>query len=302
MCSIVFNPIYLLENKGLGNALRVALENATNELVARMDSDDISLPRRFESQLELFKKNGNIDIVGGDISEFVGEEQNITGIRTVQRANNQIRADMKRRCPMNHVSVMYKKSAVNKSGGYIDFPFNEDYYLWIRMMQNGCIFANTSDVVVNVRTGLDMAARRGGKTYFKSEKDIQAYMFKNGIISYPQYAYNVFIRFVAERLMPNSIRNRLFKFTRKENIEINNNEVGKRLNGDMDRSEYPQFSVAMSVYKNDNPEWFDKAIKSISIDQTIKPDEIVLVVDGPVPDSIHSVIDKYSKIFAGGGV
>ena len=54
----------------------------------------------------------------------------------------------------------------------------------------------------------------------------------------------------------------------------------------------------MSVYVKDNPEWFDKALKSISIDQSIKPAEIVLVVDGPVSDEILLVIEKYKNLLS----
>lgn len=62
---------------------------------------------------------------------------------------------------------------------------------------------------------------------------------------------------------------------------------------------YPPFSVAISVYKKDNPEWFDVALKSIIV-QTIKPDEIVLVVDGPVSDVTRNVITKYIAICQNG--
>ena len=62
---------------------------------------------------------------------------------------------------------------------------------------------------------------------------------------------------------------------------------------------YPPFSVAMAVYGKDNAQWFNAALDSI-INQTVKPDEIVLVVDGPVPQSIQDVIEKYSSIFCGG--
>ena len=58
---------------------------------------------------------------------------------------------------------------------------------------------------------------------------------------------------------------------------------------------YPEFSVAMSVYKNDNAEWFDLALESV-INQTVKPSEIVLVVDGAIPQRVCNVIDKYIKI------
>ena len=97
------------KNGGLGNALKIAVENATFELIARMDSDDVSLPTRFEEQLRYFQVNPEIDIVGGNITEFIGEENNIIGQRLVPVSNEAIREYMKERCAMNHVSVMYKK-------------------------------------------------------------------------------------------------------------------------------------------------------------------------------------------------
>ena len=195
---IIFKPIYLPTNRGLGNALKVALENCTNDLVARMDSDDISFPYRFQKQLEVFKKNSNVDIVGGNITEFVGTPANIIGERVVFADNIDIKKDMKKRCAMNHVSVMYKKKSVEKSGGYLDWYYNEDYYLWIRMMRQGCEFANVPYPLVNVRTGADMSARRGGWRYFRSEQKLQKYMLDNKIISVPRYIYNILIRFVGE--------------------------------------------------------------------------------------------------------
>ena len=56
------------------------------------------------------------------------------------------------------------------------------------------------------------------------------------------------------------------------------------------------FSVAMCVYGGDKPEWFDEALTSVT-EQTVKPDEIVLVVDGPVPESIRNVIEKHKATF-----
>ena len=61
----------------------------------------------------------------------------------------------------------------------------------------------------------------------------------------------------------------------------------------LDRDHHVPFSVAMSVYKSDNPNFFDRALSSITDEQTIIPNEIVLVVDGPVNDEINAVIDKY---------
>ena len=81
-------------------------------------------------------------------------------------------------------------------------------------------------------------------------------------------------------------------------ISFNTNHLEQNMGHGKD-VDIPFFSVAMCVYGKDNPDWFDKALCSV-IDQTVQPDEIVLVVDGPIPDSIQNVIDKYSKICAEG--
>ena len=296
--SIVFNPIFLPQNKGLGNALREGILNCNFDLVARMDSDDISAPYRFEKQLEVFENDPSVDIVGGAITEFVGDPTNIIGLRNVELTDTLIKADMKKRCAMNHVSVMYKKNAVLSAGGYKDWYYNEDYYLWIRMMEANCRFANVPYPLVNVRTGLDMSARRGGWKYFRSEQTLQKYMLDHELISFPRYFYNVALRFGGEYLAPNKVRQLLYKLIRnkydssKQESPIEAEVIS--LNNIRTKGHQP-FSVVTSVYKSDNPEWFDTALASI-VNQTIKPSEIVLVVDGPVPDGIHQIIDKYKRM------
>lgn len=205
------NVIRLDKNAGLGNALKLAIENAKYELIARMDSDDVSTPNRFEQQLEIMTKNSAVDIVGGDISEFIGYENNIVAKRKVPILDKEIKEYLKTRCPFNHMTVMYKRSAVLKSGNYIDLFYNEDYWLWIRMVKNNCIMANTGTILVNARVGEDMYKRRGGKQYFNSEMFLQKYMLKNGIINLPTFVLNSSKRFVVQMLLPNAIREWVFK-------------------------------------------------------------------------------------------
>lgn len=305
--NIIFKPIYLKQNKGLGNALREAVNNCTNELIARMDSDDLSLNRRFELLLGKFLKNPDLDVVGSDIAEFIGDPNNIVSRRVVYTDDEKIKEDMKKRCAMNHVAVMYKKRALDKVGGYLDWYCNEDYYLWIRMLQKHCKFSNIPQCLVKVRTGEEMSARRGGWKYFSSEEKLQRYMMINKIISLPRYIYNVAIRFGGEIVIPNSLRCKLFKFTRVtgEDTQINKSENKKTdellPNKNILKEKLP-FSVAMSVYAKDNAKWFDQALESIIVNQTIKPNEVVLVVDGPIPEEIENVIKKYKEICRGGQI
>lgn len=199
------------KNLGLGLALNVGLKACRNELVARMDTDDISKPKRCEEQLKYFVKNSETDIVGGDIAEFIGEESHIVGKRVVPQSNEEIREYMKKRCAFNHMSVMYKKTAVEAAGGYQDWFCNEDYYLWIRMWLSGAVFGNTGTVLVNVRVGKEMYERRGGAKYFRSEKRLQDYMLKHKMIGAGTYVLNVSKRFVVQKILPNSVRGWVFR-------------------------------------------------------------------------------------------
>lgn len=199
------------ENTGLGNALRIGLEKCSYPLVARMDSDDISDLGRFEKQLKCFEEDKNLSIVGGFIEEFIDIRENIVGIREVPLENEKIREYTKSRCPFNHMTVMFKKDDVIKVGNYIEWHYNEDYYLWIRMYLANLKFKNLKDTLVYVRVGNEMYQRRGGYKYFKSEAGIQKYMLKNKIIGIPKFLYNILLRFTLQVLMPNKLRAWIFK-------------------------------------------------------------------------------------------
>lgn len=181
-----------------------------------MDSDDISVNTRFEEQLLFFLNNPKIDIVGGNIEEFVDDKKNIIGKRVVPQTNEKIRKYMKKRCPFNHMSVMYKKSSVQDAGGYQDWFWDEDYYLWIRMWLNNCVFANTGTTLVYVRVDDNMYQRRGGRKYYESEKKLQKYMLDHKMISWPVYVSNVVKRYVLQIMFPNNVRAFVYqKFARK---------------------------------------------------------------------------------------
>jgi glycosyltransferase involved in cell wall biosynthesis len=224
-----FKVIRLPKNVGHGNARRNGLENCSNKLIALMDADDISVPDRFEKQIKCFEQNEDISIVGGNINEFIDSIDNIVGIREVPQEDGEIKEYMKKRCPFNQMTVMFKVSDVIKAGGYKDWYNNEDYYLWIRMYQNGATFKNIKDSLVLVRVGKEMYQRRGGWNYFKSEARLQKYMFKQEIITLITFANNVFIRFIVQVLMPNKIRGLIFKkFARKQ---FENKNIGGTQNG-----------------------------------------------------------------------
>lgn len=217
----IFHIIRLKTNVGHGNARRIALENCTNELVALMDADDISVPDRFEKQLDAFSKKPEISIVGGNITEFIGNPQNIIGSRVVPKEDRDIKAYMKKRCPMNQVTVMFRQSDIAAVGGYVDWYCDEDYYLWIRLALRGYKFANIGETLVNVRVGDAMYARRGGVKYFLSEIKLQKFMLEKKMISLPRYLLNVSQRFILQIMMPNRLRSWFFENFAREKEKKN---------------------------------------------------------------------------------
>ncbi|MBE6341915.1 MAG: glycosyltransferase [Lentimicrobiaceae bacterium] len=207
----ILNVIWLPENMGHAIARQTGLDAAKNELIAIMDSDDISVYDRFERQIAAFEQHPEVTVIGGLINEFIGETSNIVGTRIVPEHDDEIKEYMRSRCPMNLVTVMMRKSHIQKVGGYIDWYCEEDYYLWIRLALAGYRFYNIQDNLVDVRTGKGMYQRRGGWRYFKSEASLQFYMFKNGVIGFARYIYNVLIRFAVQVMMPNRLRGWVFK-------------------------------------------------------------------------------------------
>lgn len=174
------------KNEGLGSALSFGLLNTKNEVVMRMDSDDICLPDRASIQLPLMN---DYDLVGGSISEFDTFEENIIGYRCVPLTFDKIYSFAKNRNPFNHPSVMFKKSTIINAGNYQTLLFFEDYFLWIRVLMNTHKVCNVSNVLVNMRSGASMRKRRGGKTYRQSLKKLRKFMLKNKFISFPRYVF-----------------------------------------------------------------------------------------------------------------
>lgn len=209
--TIDFRVIYMEKNLGHGEARRICFENCSYDLIALMDADDVSSECRFEKQLSYFEKNPELSVVGGNIQEFIGDLENCVGKRIVPTTDADIKQYMKKRCPMNQVTVMFRKKDVAAVGGYIDWYCEEDYYLWIRLAMAGYKFGNVDENLVNVRVGDEMYSRRGGIRYFKSEAKLQKLMLGEGIISFARFFINVSERFVLQVLMPNKLRGFVFK-------------------------------------------------------------------------------------------
>lgn len=180
----VFVIVPLKKNIGLGKALDVGLKKCRNELVARMDTDDISLPTRCEKQVEKFNSNTDLALVGTMIDEFYDEPTNIVSSRIVPTEHKDIEKFMKRRSPFNHPAVMFKKSAVIDSGGYGRLKRKQDLDLFSRMINSGYKSANLEESLVLFRSNEDNFKRRKSWSYCKSYIIAQYEIWKRGHCSF----------------------------------------------------------------------------------------------------------------------
>jgi glycosyltransferase involved in cell wall biosynthesis len=178
-------------NQGLAAALNSGLMVCENEWIARMDADDISANERFEKQVEYISIHPEISVVGTCISEFEKNEKLLIRKRIVPAEHSDICIMAKTRNPVNHVSVMMKKDAVLKAGGYSeDFGTLEDYKLWLDLILQGYKIHNLPECLVKVRIGNGFINRRSDKCSSDDWCKLQNYMVSQRFISKKKAALN----------------------------------------------------------------------------------------------------------------
>lgn len=204
----LFNIYRMTENRGLAIALNNGILQCRNEIIARMDSDDICRNDRMEKQLKAMKDN-NADIVSSNLIEFDGDISNTTLSRQVPESHNDIINFAKKRTPFNHPAVMYKKSAVVDSGFYEDYRFFEDYNLWVAMLMKGYKGYNVQENLLYMRAGQDMYKRRGGFGYIKCIFRFNNHLRRIGFISFGAFLKGVIGRTVVS-IIPNGLRKAIY--------------------------------------------------------------------------------------------
>lgn len=192
--NINIRVIRLKKNKGLGNALNEGIKYCKNELVARMDADDISVKNRFEIQLEMFNNHTDLSILGGQIAEFDGATDNIISYREVPLTHSDIMKFAKLRSPFNHPTVMYKKSDVLAAGGYGCLLRTEDYELWLNMLSKGVKTANLQNVLLYYRLTPDNSKRKSTWLQYKEAVKLCNNSRKLGTLNAFEFIYTTILR------------------------------------------------------------------------------------------------------------
>lgn len=200
--------VRLEENRGLALALEEGLKACTHEIVARADADDIAVPTRFEKQVPLVA--GGIDLLGSAITEFQDDETELGAVRSLPLEHDEIAEVARFRDPFNHPSVVYRKNAVARAGGYEDLNKMEDYWLFARMIHGGARTANLEESLVHYRVGAGAYRRRGGTEMLRSELALQKKFREIGFVTPLQAARNVLVR-GGYRLIPTAVRSGLYR-------------------------------------------------------------------------------------------
>jgi glycosyltransferase involved in cell wall biosynthesis len=200
---VAVDRVVLETNSGLAVALTAGLARCEHEIVARIDADDISLPDRFARQVPLVV--GGLDLLGSGMLEFQDEIGTIVGRRVPHTGQPVIEHYARFHDPFSHPTVVYRKSAVEKAGGYQQLGLMEDYWLFARMLASGARVDNVADPLVMYRVGEGAYARRGGRAQWRSELQLQKALRRIRFTSRAQYLRNVTVRGLY-RFVPEGLR------------------------------------------------------------------------------------------------
>lgn len=211
----IFEVHPLEKNVGLGTALKIGTEFCKYEFIARMDSDDISLPERFEKQMKKFEEDPELSLVASNSQEFIDTLDNLANVKALPEKHEDIVEFMKGRCPFVHPTVVMKKDMLLKAGGYEHWHYAEDYYMWVRMYLAGAKFYNIQENLINFRININTYKRRGGLKYYKSIRGLLKFIKQNKMIGWGRYTKEKIKRFIGHVLVPSWMKNALYmKFMR----------------------------------------------------------------------------------------
>ncbi|HFI0826817.1 TPA: glycosyltransferase [Streptococcus suis] len=213
----LFKIIALEKNVGLGEALRIGVTHCDYEYIARMDSDDYSVPNRIEQQLKIITSNPKIGIVGSNVYEFIENiETPVTRI-VFPENHDEIVSFSKKRCPFRHPAVIFRKSKILEAGNYAECYLLEDYDMYLRMIISGSKCYNVQNELTYVRINKDFYKRRGGLKYFFSTLKFKTSYFNKGYFTFWEYIFTTVPHLIVI-LMPNTLRDWFYKIFLRESI------------------------------------------------------------------------------------
>lgn len=204
--------IKLDSNQGLGKALQIGLQHCKYNIVARMDTDDICHPQRFEIQIPKISMDEELVLLGSAITEF--DADNNERLKKLPLSQSNIAEYAKLKNPFNHMTVVFRKEIIIKLGGYVHHLYMEDYNLWLRVLSKKYKVENIPDTLVRARVGKSMVIKRRGVKYIKSEIQLMQLKYKLGINNFIGNFFCFIIRAVP-RILPSAVLSYIYNVDRK---------------------------------------------------------------------------------------
>lgn len=202
----IFNVVRLPQNVGLGSALNQGVLKCKNELIARMDDDDVAMPERCSREVKYLEENPECVLVGAHMNEF-DKNPNVTiRVKKVPIGYDNIKRYARRRNPFNHSTVMFRKTAVLEAGNYSDMRTNQDVEFWVRMLNKGYRCENIDEILVDFRFDSNTLSRRKEWKNSKLMIDIWKQFRKNKYCSYMDYLVVKWVQ-IAIYIMPKKLLN-----------------------------------------------------------------------------------------------
>lgn len=201
----------LEKNQGLGIALQQGLLLCEEEWVARADADDRNCPDRLEQQVSYLKEHPEISVLGGQIQEFFqeGGQEYYPSKRVVPQKFESVCRFAKRRNPLNHMTVLFRKKDVLEVGNYQPATGFEDYYLWLRLLKAGYTLENLPQVLTYARVGRGMIGRRGGISYISHSLSARYRFLQEGLIGKRDFFVTA-VASVLVGILPSWLREKIY--------------------------------------------------------------------------------------------
>ena len=204
------------QNKGLSTALNIGLSKCRNEIVFRMDTDDINYPDRFEKMLKLYQENPNLDMAGSFESTIDENGDILPIINKFPTDYSEIKKKIWM-CPFSHPTMTFKKSSILKVGSYnpSSGPRQDDYELWFRCIAGGLYAVNLPEPLLYYRFFGDSILRNDIKVgWWRMKVGLKGcWKCKCSLIGYLGVCYP-FLR----ALLPLRVRKQLYLLSEKMHV------------------------------------------------------------------------------------
>jgi glycosyltransferase involved in cell wall biosynthesis len=211
----VMRVLRMEKKPGVGACANAAIKAAETEYIVKMDSDDVALPQRCEKQLRLMQEKPWLDMCGAFIEEFDSETGGTIAVKRTPAEDSEIREYAKRRNPFNNQTLVYKKSAAVRAGGYDTVRRCEDYEFVVRMLRSGAKGENIPEVLVKYRVTPENLTRRRNFSNTRSFISVRYRIWRSGFSGFSDFILPCAAQ-LGLFILPKSLTGKLYKkFLRK---------------------------------------------------------------------------------------